>query len=464
MHTCHIVPPSPEVTAYLVQEYRVHWKELGLTFRQFLQVSGYGNAAHHITGMDDATRSVIDGGDATLVALPPTTVTGDLHVVVLLVDFPDLEGHLTKAHYETLLFSKQQYLTGSMADYYDEVSRHQVNVMGEVHGWLRMPQPYTYYTNGNSGLTDQYNREQYPRDARKLAEDAVEAALENGVMFPPRLDVLGDGAITALFIVHAGRGAEKLHPLLRRQHIWSHKWHLNQPKWVATNLWATSYLMAPQETLLGVCAHEFGHLAFHWRDVYDPNYDDEGDYWDGHGMWDLMASGAYAGREMRPVHPAGLHKMQQGWIEAIEIDVSQPDVRLKPVTHPDGRVVKIQSSRYQPDQYLLLEYRTREAFDTDLPGDGLLVWRIDESGSEAGRPGMRLIPANGRHHLLNPDDQNRNAPGDPFPGSQHITTLTDTGDVSTSFPDSPASGIALHNITHDSAAQEVRLDIDITTD
>jgi immune inhibitor A len=69
-----------------------------------------------------------------------------------------------------------------LADYYDEVSRSKVSIEGEVYGWLRMPQYYTYYTNGNSGLTDKLNREYYPRDARKLAEDAVETALNQGVV------------------------------------------------------------------------------------------------------------------------------------------------------------------------------------------------------------------------------------------------------------------------------------------
>jgi immune inhibitor A len=271
-----------------------------------------------------------------LIDVPSTPVTGDLHVLVLLVDFPDLPGRMPQEYYNDLLFSRGKYPTGSMADYYDEVSRGKVNITGKVYGWLRMPKPYTYYTDGNSGLTDRFGRSHYPRDARKLAEDAVEAALASDIQFDPKLDALRNGSVTALFIVHAGRGAEKLMPALRRDHIWSHKWAMVRPRPVAQDLIASTYLMVPQEALLGVCAHELGHLAFQWQDFYDPNYDEDGDHWDGNGYWDLMASGSYAGDELRPVHPAGLHKLQHRWIEADLIDRGRHHVVLKPVTHPNG--------------------------------------------------------------------------------------------------------------------------------
>ncbi|MNJ78936.1 hypothetical protein D3C77_768160 [compost metagenome] len=72
--------------------------------------------------MDDHTTGV-GHRDADLIHTPRKPVTGDLNVIVLLVDFPDLQGTLSKEHYEDLLFSRNSYATGSMADYYDEVTR-----------------------------------------------------------------------------------------------------------------------------------------------------------------------------------------------------------------------------------------------------------------------------------------------------------------------------------------------------
>lgn len=456
-----LVPPSPEVLTYLVHEYRKKWKQLGFTFHQFLVATGYENPSHDIKGMDDRLVGAVHDDKVQLVSIPEKPITGELHVIVLMVDFPDLPGTLPQEHYTDLLFSRNTYPTGSMADYYSEVSRGKVNITGEVYGWLRMPQNYSYYTNGNSGLTDRFNREYYPRDARKLAEDAVEAALVAGVKFDPKLNVLSNGTVTALFIVHAGRGAEKLVPPLQGNHIWSHKWNMKQPKKVASDLWVVTYLMVPQEALLGVCAHELGHLAFQWQDFYDPNYGSDGDHWDGNGNWDLMASGSYAGGELRPVHPAGLHKKQHKWIEVEEIDRTRENVILKPITDTQGKVIEVRSKNYQKDQYLLLEYRAKQLFDSDLPAEGLLVWRVDESEEMEGsiRPGMILIQADGRHDLLDPDDRNNGDPGDPFPGSKEVTQLLDSGNISTSFPGGTVSGISLTNIKHDPLTKEISLDI-----
>ena len=452
------VPPAPEVTAYLINEYNKSWKAQGFTFRQFLVDRGYQNPAHNIHGMDDNLVGVVHNEEVDLISVPNTPVTGNLHVMVLLVDFPDLEGNLPKEHYQDLLFSQNSYPTGSMADYYHEVSRGKVQIQGEVHGWFRMPHHYTYYTNGNSGVGGHSDS----RDARTLANDAVKEALAQGVNFSSQLDVLGNGTVTALFIVHAGQGAEKLLPPLRNNHIWSHKWEMKAQK-VAPGLFTKTYLMVPQAALLGVCVHELGHLAFQWQDFYDPNYDRDGDHWDGNGMWDLMASGSYAGRELRPVHPAGLHKLQHGWIEVEEIDKTRTGILLDPVTRTEGKVLKIKGPGYNHNQYLILENRAKEKFDEALPGEGLLVWRVDESEEMEGSstPGMLLIQADGKNDLGDPDDRNNGDRGDPFPGTSNTTELSATSSssgISTAFPGRP-SGVTLRNITHDSATKQIRLDI-----
>ncbi|HDR3908677.1 TPA: M6 family metalloprotease domain-containing protein [Bacillus toyonensis] len=457
MKKLRTVSPSPEVINDLANEYNKKWKPLGFSFKQFLFARDYQNPAHNLNGMDDNFVGVVHNGEVDLIEIPHTPMTGNLRVMVLLIDFPDLKGELPKEHYEDLLFSRNTYPTGSMADYYDEVSRGKVHIQGEVHGWFRMPQNYTYYTNGHSGIR---REDLYPRDARGLAEDAVKAALAQGVNFNSDLDALRNGTVTALFIVHAGRGAEKLTPPLGRNNIWSHKWNLKNPQQVAPGLMVSTYLMVPQEALLGVCAHELGHLAFQWQDFYDANYNEDGDYWDGNGKWDLMASGSYAEREMRPVHPVGLHKLQHGWIEYEVINETRTGIVLDPVTFSSGKVLKVKGPGYKNTQYLLLENRAKEKFDKGLPGEGLLVWRIDESKMQEGsiHPGMLLIQADGNNDLLDPNDGNDGDPGDPFPGTSNIIKLSNTGRISTSFPDR-SSGVSLKNISYHQETKQIKLDI-----
>ncbi|MDQ3686901.1 MAG: M6 family metalloprotease domain-containing protein [Acidobacteriota bacterium] len=461
----HCVPPSPHVIGTLLSEYKRDWQGRGFTFLQFLDTIGYGVTSHAKEGKDDPARGRLRAGNIELLSIPQHKIDGKLHVIALMVDFSDLQGATPKDHYQDLLFSGGRYPTGSMTDYYHEVSRGKVEITGEVHGWFRMPEKYDYYVNDHSGLDGPFGQEYYPRDARKLAEDAVEVARANGVTFGRDLDKLGDSTITALFIIHAGRPAEKLNRYLGKKHIWSHKWVMKNPVLVsaALELWAVTYLMVPQEATLGVCAHELGHLAFQWQDFYDPNYDEDGDHWDGNGIWDLMAGGSYAGDELRPVHPAVLHKLQHRWIEVEEISASKAGIELKPVTAQDGKVLKIVSSVFSKGQYFLLEYRAMELFDAHLPEEGLLVWRVDESAEMegSGNPGMLLIQADGRHDLITPGDYNVGDAGDPFPGSQATRNLLDEGVISTSFPNQPKSGISIKNIQLDRANGKVRFDVEI---
>lgn len=459
MNALKPVPPAPEVMSMLYMEYRRSGAYQRMSFRRYLESIGYTDPAADIVGMDDAARFASGPAGPALIEVPAQRVTGALRVKVLLVDFPDRVGALPRERYEDLLFSKNVFPTGSMRDYYQEASLGKVEITGSVHGWLRMPNPYSYYTNGRSGTGNTY-----PRNAQRLAEDAVQAALQNGVAFEPALDKLNQGIVTALFIVHAGRGAEVMPAQLKANEIWSHKWNMRNPVQVAPNLAATIYLVVPHDCKVGVCAHELGHLAFQWQDFYDPNYDEDGMEWDGCGVWDLMAGGSYNGDSARPAHPAGLHKLQHGWIKVSTVKKSR-SVTIRPYTAKTGRGYKIVSPKYGSKQYLILENRRRSGFDFHLPGEGLLVWRVDESGEmeTQERPGLLLIQADGRHDLETPDDWNEGDAGDPFPGSAGRTQLKDTGSISTSFPGGPRSGVTLTNIRRDAGTGNVTLRVNIKT-
>lgn len=436
------VPPSPEVMTDLYMRY----KRSGLThvsFRDYLVAIGFVDPAASEPKMDDGRFGDVAQDGLHLLALPTEPVSGDLDVMVLLVDFEDREGELEREHYEELLFSEGRYPTGSMRDYFAEATHGHVAVSGSVHGWLRMPQRYSYYVNGESGT----KWSSYPKNAPRLAEDAVQIALSAGIEFPPNLDKLDQGAIAALFIVHAGRGAEKMRTKRRQdREIWSHKWDLRNPVDVGNGMLADRYLVVPHDCDLGVCAHELGHLAFQWQDFYDPNYE-EGGEWDGAGKWDLMAGGSYNGSSQTPAHPACLHKSQHGWIPVDTIESSQT-IELPPIVSDAPRAVRVVSPHFQPGQYLMLESRVKAGFDFALPGEGLLVWRVDESKEQTGPddPGMMLVQADGRRDLENPSDWNQGDAGDPFPGSTGKRTLKDTGGINTSFPGGPRSGISLHRI------------------
>ena len=122
MRALYCVPPAPEVMAMLYMEYRRSDAYKKISFRRYLESIGYTDPAEDMVGMDDSAHFLGSPAGPELIEIPAQPVTGTLRVKVLLVDFSDRAGTLPPQHYDDLLFSKNKYPTGSMRDYYKEVS------------------------------------------------------------------------------------------------------------------------------------------------------------------------------------------------------------------------------------------------------------------------------------------------------------------------------------------------------
>lgn len=428
------------------------WKreaKAGQSFNEYLAYIGFTDPSVTTRGMDDSmlTQPTVNG-DVELLAVPTQRISGKAHVVVLLLEFPDRPRTYDRGHYVDLFFSKDIHPTGSVRDYFVEVSNGKVDVVGTVHDWLTMPKPYTEYLGTKSGMEGK----DYPNNSQSMAEDAVRAAKAAGIEFGPELDLLGRGTVAGLVLVHAGLPAEVYQSVPEQQkEIWSHKWSLRKAVKVGPSLSVTSYLTVAQNCRLGVCAHELGHLLFQWQDFYDPNSDKDNMFWKGSGDWDLMASGSYNNNSTAPAHPAGLHKFQHGWVSDLVITKSTQGVRLLPPSVEGGRVCVIKSPAYSEQQFLLLEARAKQGFDEYLPGHGLLVWRVDLSMEmfAPATPGMQLVQADGLKQLESPDGQMQGDAGDPFPGDARVVDVDDSPtEPSTSFR-GRRSGVSLSNIVYD---------------
>lgn len=339
----------------------------------------------------------------------PAEVT--LRVPVILIDFAD-NGADQQAHdaayYNTLLFSQGEMQIGSVQEFYLENSLGNVTITGEVVGWYRAPQNYSYYTNRQNGLG------MYPRNAQRLAEDAIRLA-DNNIDYR-RFDANDDGVVDAVMVIHSGGGAEEDPNNVNK--IWSHSWQVDNAG-IRDGKHFSQYVVLPEDAKIGVCSHELGHALFDLPDLYDGSNDSYG-----LGLWSLMAYGSWGDRGRRPTHIDAWCKSKLGWIQ---VTTPAQDIHYTlPAMLDSAQAIKLWTPAEVDSEYFLAEYRPARGFDQSLPGGGLIVYHVDERmpnndhpwwpGHQGDRHDLIAIEqADGSWDL----ERRTNAAdaGDPFPGS-----------------------------------------------
>lgn len=99
---------------------------------------------------------------------------------------------------------------------------------------------------------------------------------------------------------------------------------------------------------------------------------------EGLGKWCLMSDGA---RGARPGNLSAWCKEQLGWLTPTVLDpMAKQKLVLGPVQGGPGECFKI-LARMDGSEYFLLENRVAKGFDSELPGEGMLIWRVRD-----GRP------------------------------------------------------------------------------
>lgn len=366
---------------------------------------------------------------------------GVVRVIVVLVDFSDKPMTQTRQHYQDLFFS-QGKPKKSVREYYSDVTHGLIDLQGDVVGPLRLPKTIKSYANGASGMSSA------TPNAQTMAFDSVTAA-DPTVDFTP-YDNDGNGFVDAFIVIHAGRGAEETGS---EDDIWSHKWVLAGGARAVDRTKIYAYLTVPEDCKIGVCAHELGHLLFGFPDLYDTDSSSEGI-----GNWCLMAAGSWGGGGDVPVHPSAWCKANQGWVTVKTVATNGPATLADVKT--SQTVLRLWKNGTGGNEYFLLENRQQIGFDASLPGQGLLIWHIDDAqqtNTNENHYKVALMQADGKRDMEG--NVNRGDSGDPYPGSSNNRTFNAASNPSSKSYAHSDSCVAVTGISASSASIAMQLQV-----
>ncbi len=384
-----------------------------------------------------------------------------VRALVLLVDFSDqeyTEGPVAAlpADFDSVLFSEGGInSTGSLTEFYLYNSYGKFYVIGDVYGWYRMPQTYAYYVDGQRGFGS------YPQNAARLTIDAVLAA--DADVDYSQYDRVGgaDGYVDAVFVVHSGPGYEETGDY---NDIHSHMSSLGSNAQYLDGVTISLYSQEPEErvnsqsiTDMGVFAHEYGHVLG-LPDLYDPDYEPPTS--DGLGKWSLMAGGSWNNNGRSPAQFDAWCRYYLGFADAVNVtenmlDVEFPPVQLEPV------IYRLWAGGSTASQYFLVENRQHYYSDIALPGDGLLIYHVDETkwgNWDVNNYHVALEQADGKFQLE--WENNNGDAGDPWPGANNKHSFDDLSTPDTRSYNGTTTQVSVWNISESDSIMTANLDIE----
>ena len=313
---------------------------------------------------------------------------GTVRIPVILVAFADRPFGKTKTEFEMLL-DQLNYtaggITGSLRDYFRDVSYNKLDLRVDVFG------PYTLP--GNASAYAYHSGVNCSGDPRIMAGLAVDSAYHRGGANFANYVIGNSTFVSTVHIIFAGHGAEA--GGIACASVWSHAWSFS-PARVYNGKTISRYSCSPELrgnsgtniTFIGVIAHELGHSLLGWPDFYNTDRNTNALALD---QWCLMASGSWNNGGQTPPRPCAWAVVDAGWVPEVTLSHATPQLDITlPNPLNEGIVYRINTKLANGadnlNEYFLLENRQRVGWDTHIPGTsssngGMLIYHIDRPQS-----------------------------------------------------------------------------------
>ncbi len=279
-------------------------------------------------------------------------------VAVIGIEFPDVkhnakasvgdwrDAFLSTGTYHDKKSPTGEAVHGSLNDYFVEQSQGAFHVEGKVFEWIEVSKKRAEYAPG-SGTTN---------ITAVLVEALGKVEARDGK------DAFKD--VDGFLFLYSGEA-------VRTNRGGVYYPHAGMIRSFQSKRWP--YVFAaeggPHQTGLGVFVREFGRmLGLPSLAARAENADSEG-----LGAWCAMSNTSTTNR---PQHLSAWSKEKMGWLKSAVIDPTiEQKLILSPIEESSGECFKILVRR-DGSEYFLLENRAKKGFDSDLPAEGLLIWRV----------------------------------------------------------------------------------------
>ena len=334
---------------------------------------------------------------------PQVPTMGSPRIPVILADYSDV--HFIHDNPVATFQSQFNEMEGSCLHYFQSQSRGQFSPQFEILGPVRLSQSRAYY-----GTNVRTHGTEVDAQLGTMIYDAC-TGLED-VDFS-RYDNDGDGNVDVVVVLYAGVGEAQASYSVPES-VWPCQWDMQESyDWgcsvtgpfeldgVTINRYAVFNELEGSSNYgttidgIGTFCHEFGHCL-----GLPDFYNTASGYTYGMSNWSIMDHGCYANNGHTPVGYTSYERHFMGWMDLTE-GAENTYYTMSPLNTDDGTAVKVANDA-NPDEYYLLEYRTRTGWDSYLPAEGILVlhvdyekaaWDANTPNNNSSHPRMTIIPA-----------------------------------------------------------------------